>query len=311
MNATQIKKEEDLEMLHPPGFPPKFSNAQGACNERVESTNRNAEEVAEDEKVEHEPELFVEIANPDFYDFRGDKSVECFAVDQIWAIFDDLDPMPRFYARINKVYYSPFKVDITWLEFVAEGTDETACAWETSGLPVACGKFIHGEDDCIEDIDSFSHEIIGDKGVGWSYNIYPRKGETWALYKNWNIEWSSDPDNHREYEYEFVVILSDYAKKSGISVAHLVKLKGFVSLFKPTKNNGVDSFQIPPSEMLRFSHRIPSFRTNGDERKDVREGYFELNPDSLPSNLEQVSEFIDIKTEIVDEASYANEEKKF
>ncbi|XP_026412408.1 uncharacterized protein LOC113308139 [Papaver somniferum] len=192
--------------------------------------------------------------------------------------------MPRFYARIDKVF-SPFKVDITWLDFVAEDIDETA--WERSGLPVACGKFKLEETDTIETIHEFSHKIFCEEGVSKCFNIYPRKGETWALYKNWNIKWSSDPDNHTEYEYEFVEVLSDYTSGSGIPVTYLVKL---ICLFKPTKNNGIASVQIPSNEMLRFSHRVPSFRTKGKERKDVPEGYFELDP---CINLEEVSENVD------------------
>ncbi|KAI3870398.1 hypothetical protein MKX03_008406 [Papaver bracteatum] len=159
----------------------------------------------------------------------------------MWAIFDDLDGMPRFYARINTVY-SPFKVDVTWLELVAGDMDDTA--WKTSGgLPVACGKFKHQRIDTIEEIGVFSHKIVWEKGARNTYKIYPRKGETW-------------------YEYEFVVVLSDYTHESGILVAPLVKLKGFVCLFKPAKNNGIASFKVPTNEMLRFSHNVPSFRTN-------------------------------------------------
>ncbi|KAI3967449.1 hypothetical protein MKX01_012259 [Papaver californicum] len=263
----------------------------------AENCKNNGDEVAEDDGNYGGPEsMVVEVADPDFYDFERDKSEECFAFDQMWAIFDDLDGMPRFYARINKVY-SPFKVDLTWLEFVAGDPNETA--WKRSGLPVACGKFKHEKTDTIEDIGTFSHKIVWEKGVRNTYKIYPRKGETWALYKNWNSKWSSDSDNHREYEYEFVVVLSDYTNESGILVAQLVKLKGFVCLFKPTKTNGMSSFQIPSSQMLIFSHRVPSFRTNGRERKDVPEGYFELDPASLPSNLEEVSDYIDGKAETV------------
>ncbi|KAI3919425.1 hypothetical protein MKW92_012361 [Papaver armeniacum] len=234
--------------------------------------------------------VVAEVVDPDFYEFNRDNSEECFALDQMWAIFDDLDGMPRFYARINKVY-SPFKVDLTWLEFVAGDPDQTA--WKRNGLPVACGKFEYGNTDTIKDIGTFSHKMICEKGVGNTYKIYPRKGETWALYKNWDFKWSSDLDNPREYEYEFVVVLSDYVNESGILVAQLVKLKGFVCLFKPTETNGMSSFKIPSNEMLKFSHRVPSFRTNGKERKDVPEGYFELDPASLPSNLKEVSDFID------------------
>ncbi|KAI3898117.1 hypothetical protein MKX03_021716 [Papaver bracteatum] len=274
---------------------------------------KTGEEVTADgDSYEGPGKVDVEVPDPDFCDFDKDRSENCFAVDQMWAIFDDLDGMPRFYARIKKVY-SPFKVGITWLDFVAGDLDETA--WRRSGLPVACGKFKHEKNDTIEDICIFSHRIVWEKGVKNSYMIYPRKGETWALYKNWNINWSSDLNNRREYEYEFVVVLSDYSKTSGILVARLVKLKGFVCLFKPTINNGTTSFQIPSNEILKFSHRVPSFRTNGQERAGVPEGYFELDPASIPTNLPEVSDFIDVEAGIAEDGktngsfNYVSEEK--
>ncbi|KAI3888244.1 hypothetical protein MKW92_010112 [Papaver armeniacum] len=273
-----------------------FTNHECRTRFRYEAPSKNnGEEVAEDDNNYEEGPEPVAVADSDFYDFDRHRSEECFAVDQMWAIFDDLDGMPRWYARINKVY-SPFKVDLTWLDYVAKDTDETA--WKRSGLPVACGVFKHEKTHTIEDISTFSHKIVWQRGAWNTYKIYPRKGETWALYKNWNVKWSSDPDNHREYVHEFVVVLSDYTK-SGILVARLVKLKGYACLFKPVKNNGMPSFQIPVNEMLRFSHRVPSFRTNGGEHKTVPEGYFELDPASLPNNLEEVSDFVDGKAEIV------------
>ncbi|RZC88830.1 hypothetical protein C5167_031204 [Papaver somniferum] len=226
--------------------------------------SRVAEEVAEDDEPEPEP-VIEEVACSDFYDFGGDKSEEWFAVDQIWVIYDYFEGMPRSYVWINRVD-SPFKVDVTWLEFVAGNIDENA--WKRSGLPVACGKFKLGNTtSMLKYIGAFSHKVFWKPSVNKSYKVYPRKGETWALYKNWGIEWSSDPDKHREYEYEFVLVLSDYSSESGILVVHLVKLKGFVCLLKPTKYYGMDSFQIPSNEMLRFSHRVPSFRTNGKSEK--------------------------------------------
>ncbi|KAI3875255.1 hypothetical protein MKW92_053684 [Papaver armeniacum] len=297
-------------MQPPPGFAPNMhlrTESEPSTDKRKEDANNvndssnSAAQVAEDEdnyEQEPEPVVLEVFPDPDFYDFDRDKSEECFAADQIWAMFCYTEVMPRYYARIDKVF-SPFKVDITWLEFVAGDINETA--WKSSRLPVACGNFRFNKTDTIDNIHAFSHKIFWEKGVSMCVNIYPRKGETWALYKNWNIKWSCDPDNHRAYDYELVVVLSDYSKKSGILVAYLVKLKGFVCLFKPIKNNGMASFQIPSNEMLRFSHRVPSFRTNGKEREDVPAGYFELDPDSLPSNLEEVSGgFIDMEAENVD-----------
>ena len=39
--------------------------------------------------------------------------------------------------------------------------------------------------------------------------MYPRKGEVWALFKGWDIGWSSD-DNHTDFEYEVVQVVSDF-----------------------------------------------------------------------------------------------------
>ncbi|KAI3849781.1 hypothetical protein MKW98_026695 [Papaver atlanticum] len=243
---TQIKIEKDLQMLSP-GFTPKGYQRKGLANTESEpltdkgkedaslsmedkmsdSSNSDAEEVAAEDEDNYDLDVkpvAEEVAVSDLYDFYWDKSEECFAVDQIWAIYYYAEGMPKRFARINEVY-SPFKVDVTWLEYVAGDMDETA--WKRSGLPVACGKFKLGKTIAIDDIRAFSHKIFWKISVDRSCNIYPQKGETWALYKNWDIKWSSDPDNHREYEYEFVEVLSDYTYIRGISVSHLVKLKGF------------------------------------------------------------------------------------
>lgn len=112
--------------------------------------------------------------------------------------------------------------------------------------------------------------------------VYPRKGETWALFMDWDIKWSSKPENHFCFKYEFVEVLSDYVKERGITVAYLAKIEGFVSLFQQAEAN---SFQIPRNELYRFSHRIPSFRLTGREGRGVPEGSLELDPAALPLEI--------------------------
>lgn len=74
-----------------------------------------------------------------------------------------------------------------------------------------------------------------------------------------------------------MVVLSDYTKESGISVAPLDKVKGFECLFNPTQNNGMAFFQIPSNEILIFSHRVPSITTTiGKEREDVLKVFLNL-----------------------------------
>ncbi|KAI3873399.1 hypothetical protein MKW98_008051 [Papaver atlanticum] len=252
--------------------------------DRAGECNNRKEEAVEVDKVP--------LAG--FYDFNKDKS---FAAGQIWAIYDHFDGMPRFYARIRQVFSSDFKVRMTLLE--ADSDDQYVIDWMTEDLPVACGKFKHSKNEYTEDSSKFSHRVEWAKIVGrCPYMIYPRKGETWALYKNWDIKWSSDPDKHRNYEYEFVEVHSDYSEESGIKIAYLVKIKGFVSLFRPTIANGKDSLHIPPNEILRFSHRVPSYRMSGGEREDVFEGYFELDPASLPSDIEKISDPTQVEVNI-------------
>ncbi|CAD6253474.1 unnamed protein product [Miscanthus lutarioriparius] len=119
---------------------------------------------------------------------------------------------------------------------------------------------------------------------GNSYDIIPNKSEVWALYKGWSMQWSSDTDNHRSYEYEVVEVLSTMSADDGATVIPLVKIKGFVSLLARAK--GMSSFFIPSSEILRFSHSISFYRTNGNEKMGVPRGFLELDTACLPSDLD-------------------------
>ncbi|PNT78276.1 hypothetical protein BRADI_1g76707v3 [Brachypodium distachyon] len=221
--------------------------------------------------------------DPDFFDFEKCRDVNLFAVDQIWALYDDRDGMPRYYARIRRVDATNFKVQFTWLEHNAMNEEEDK--WTDEELPVACGQFILGKTEVSTDVQIFSHIVPCAKGRKRStYEIYPRKGEAWALYKGWSMQWSSDADNHRTYEYDLVEILSDFTMEAGVSVAPLVKIKGFVSLFAELIDQ--PSFVIPASELLRFSHNIPFYRTKGNEKVGVAGGFLELDTVSLPSNLD-------------------------
>ncbi|KAI3915553.1 hypothetical protein MKW92_005070 [Papaver armeniacum] len=219
MDVHKIKQEKELEMQPPPEFTPKVYNGQSndAANitggdEMTDNYNKNAEEVAaayddeddlcEEEEPEQKSRTFA-VPDPEFYDFDKDRSEECLEADQVWAISDSIDAMPRLYALIRAIY-TPFEVKIVWLDFVPADQNETD--YETCGLPVACGKFEHG--------------YTGTLDSRIAYKIYPRKGEIWAL---WNISWNSDSENHRENEYEFVEVLLDYSEDIGVMVSYLVK----------------------------------------------------------------------------------------
>lgn len=221
--------------------------------------------------------------DPEFSDFDKDKAESCFAADQIWAIYDPVDGMPRYYARIRKVFSPGFRLKITWLE--ADPVNEAEIDWCDKELPVACGKYVLGNSQTV-DHGMFSHQMQCIKGSGRNtYVVYPRKGETWAVFQNWDMNWSSDPHKHQPFQYEFVEVLSDFVEDAGVCVAYLARIKGFVSLFQQTEQHGVLSFQILTSELYRFSHRVPSFRLTGKERKGVPKGSYELDPASLPPSF--------------------------
>ncbi|XP_012088500.2 uncharacterized protein LOC105647118 [Jatropha curcas] len=242
------------------------------------------------------PELH-EYPDPDFNDFDKIRNDRCFSIGQIWAVYDTLDAMPRFYARIRKVFSPGFKLRVTWLE--PDPDDDDGIEWVSEDLPASCGKFRHGHSENTEDRLMFSHKIDWEKGSQKdTYKIFPRKGEIWAVFKNWDIRWKSDVDPNRKFEYEFVEILSEYTEDVGASVAYLGKVKGYVSLFCRIRKEGKDKFQIPPGELFRFSHMIPSFKLTGEERQGVPKGSFELDPASLSQNIEEIAVAEDMAVDI-------------
>ncbi|XP_021283227.1 uncharacterized protein LOC110415816 [Herrania umbratica] len=229
----------------------------------------------------------LEYPDPEFSDFEKHRAENCFAVNQVWAIYDTLDGMPRFYARVKKVFTPGFKLRITWLE--PNPDEENQQNWVDLDLPVSCGKYCNGSSEGCVDRLMFSHRIDPIKSFGkCSFLVYPQKGETWALYRDWDVKWASEPEKHKPpYQYDFVEVLTDFDEEIGIGVAHLGKVKGFVSIFRQTERDGVISFQVSPRELYRFSHRIPSCRMTGKEREGVPVGSFELDPASLPTKLDE------------------------
>ncbi|KAB8115663.1 hypothetical protein EE612_056314 [Oryza sativa] len=231
------------------------------------------------------PSCFEKLSfpDPDFYDFEKLRDINMFAVGQIWALYDDLDGMPRFYARIKHFDASNFKAHLTWLEYNAASEEEKK--WTDEELPVACGKFCLGSTEVSHDRLMFSHIVSWTKGKNRNaYEVYPNKGEVWALYKDWSMQWNSDADSHRSYEYEVVEILSDFSVNDGITVVPLVRIKGFVSLFAVAKDKSTNV--IASSELLRFSHSIPSYRTNGNEKVGSPAGFIELDTACLPNDMD-------------------------
>ncbi|KGN66129.1 uncharacterized protein LOC101213491 [Cucumis sativus] len=291
-NVEASAKGMKQEVLPP--HPEDSPNRKPKCEEVLregkngsdKNDNKSKTEIVDTEENGLQGGVHVLVcADPEFSDFDTDKGKDCFAVNQVWAIYDTVDGMPRFYARIRKVFSPEFKLQISWFE--PHPDDKGEIEWCDAELPIACGKYTLGGSELTAELPMFSHMVHCPKqgASKSSYFMYPRKGETWALFKDWDIRWSSEPEKHVAFEFEFVEILSDYVEGVGISVAFMDKVKDFVCLFHTTEKHRQNSFKIPPNELYRFSHQIPSVRMTGKERKGVPKGSFELDPAALPPNI--------------------------
>ncbi|KAJ4908162.1 hypothetical protein Rs2_11820 [Raphanus sativus] len=229
----------------------------------------------------------AECADLKFNDFDKLREEVNFAVGQVWSLYDTTDKVPRQYALIRKVS-APFCLRITYLE--PDPDDEKQIQWFEQDLPVSTGQFRLGKNQNTKDRSLFSHVTHCNEGSNSGhFTVSPRKGETWALFKNWDIDWSSEPDSHRKYEYEFVEILSDYTDGDGVSVAFLHKAKGFASVFfRMGTGDEADTLHILPHSLYRFSYRISSFKLTGIEGKGVPKSAYELDQAALPEKISEV-----------------------
>ncbi|MED6146400.1 hypothetical protein PIB30_034128 [Stylosanthes scabra] len=292
------KKQKQNESFDTDGFVKKEEPAGGAadqkgkvrskdCDPPEEAFSHNKSKFEDDCSTfnSHAPSDAEPIICPDaeFNNFEKHRAKDCFAVNQFWALYDTADAMPRYYALIKKVFF-PFKLLITWLEPDPDNEDEID--WHDAELPVACGKFRVSRSQNIRDCTMFSHQIGYLKGSRrGSYLIYPKKGETWAIFRDWDIKWSSNPKEHSKYKFDFVEILTDFSENVGIEVAFLSKVEGFISIFQRNEKNGKNTFSVPPNELYQFSHQVPSCKMTGTEREGVPIGSFELDPAAVPLDL--------------------------
>ncbi|EOA20118.1 hypothetical protein CARUB_v10000401mg [Capsella rubella] len=260
------------------------NNNSGLCNTSSE--------------VAVQPNTF-ECVGPTFNNFDKLREEVNFAVGQTWAIYDTVDGVPRLYAKIIKVSAPCFGLRITYLE--PDPDNEKEIQWFEEDLPVSVGKFRLANNQNTKDRSIFSHVIHCNELSNtrcfsrscYSFNtchfsVSPRKGETWALFKNWEIKWSSEPDSHRNYQYEFVEVLSDYADEGGVYVAYLHKAKGFASVFFRIGTGYDGIFRILPHSLYRFSHRVPSFKLTEVEGTGVPKDAYELDQAALPEKIEEI-----------------------
>ncbi|KAG8379439.1 hypothetical protein BUALT_Bualt07G0088500 [Buddleja alternifolia] len=262
-----------------------------------EETDKRTEEAFVDQKiileetddadVNQEETVSMVVPDANFHIFDEDREEGSFTENQVWAAYDDDDGMPRYYAFVhNVISRKPFKMQISWLN--SRSTAEFGdLDWVGSGFTKSSGHFRVGKSVISKRINSFSHPVHWKKGARGAVQIFPTKGDVWALYRNWSPDWNELTADEIIHKYDVVVVLEDYDEDRGVLVAPLVKVAGFTSVFnqhvRPT-----DVQTIPREEMFRFSHQVPYCALNGLEGENAPNGCFELDPAALPMELLQV-----------------------
>lgn len=223
----------------------------------------------------HDIDMDCLVPDSDFYVFDNDRTEQHFASGQVWACYDDDDGFPRYYARVVKVMsQEPFKLQYTWLE--ARSSSEEVMSWLDSGFSYTCGEFKLGKTSTGDSVCMFSHMMTFEKGQKGGFTIFPRRGEVWALYRNW----ASLNTKDGKHGYELVEVLTDYSDQIGVQVCLLAKVEGYKSVFQ--QSSGV-AFEVLPHQMRRFSHNIPVHRLNAGDVPDCIKGCVELDPASTPA----------------------------
>ena len=229
--------------------------------------------------------ITINVPDPDFHNFDLDRAENSFAEDQVWAAYDDDDGMPRYYAKVHKVLsMKPFRMRFSWLNS-RSNSELGPMDWIGSGFYKTCGDFRTGKHEITELLNSFSHKVRWTKGTRGVVRIFPRKGDIWALYRNWSPDWNENTPDEEIHKYDMVEVLEDFNEEDGVLVTPLVKVDGFRTVFHRLSHDQVR--KIPKAEMFRFSHQVPNYLLTGQESQNAPKGCRELDPAATPLDLLQ------------------------
>ncbi|CAL5338130.1 hypothetical protein CsSME_00021607 [Camellia sinensis var. sinensis] len=278
--ADEEVKEKDNAMVNGA----KQDKCKTGENENLVNKSTHGSLGGVNENKEPLEPMSINVPDPDFHDFDKDRTERCFGENQVWAAYDDDDGMPRYYAMIhNVVSLNPFKMRISWLNSKTN-SELGPLNWVGSGFAKTCGDFRIGKHEINNSLNSFSHKVRWTKGARGVVCIFPRKGEVWALYRNWTPEWNELTADEAIHKYDMAEVLEDYDEGLGVTVTPLVKVAGFKTVFHqhldPRKVR-----RIPREEMFRFSHHVPSYLLTGQEAPNAPKGCRELDPAATPLEL--------------------------
>ena len=264
---------------HNPSHKFKICNSKGADVENPATDENNLEQ----KRVP----VSIDVPDPDFYDFDKDRTERTFDNDQVWATYDSEDGMPRLYAMVQKVISrKPFRIRMSFLNSKSN-IELSPINWVASGFSKTCGDFRVGRYQIFETVNIFSHRVSWSKGPRGIIKIVPKKGDTWALYRNWSSDWNELTPDDVIYKYEIVEIIDDFTDEQGLTVIPLLKVAGFKAVFH-RHMDPKEARRIPKEELFRFSHRVPSRLLTGEEGNNAPKGCHELDPAATPVDLLKV-----------------------
>lgn len=199
----------------------------------------------------------MKVPDQDFHNFDNCGKWK-FKKGQVWALYDDPHGLPRLYAAIeNVISQNPLKVIIRWLH--SDSNEEFGpMEWISSGFQKTSGVFVKGKRELVDAELCFSHIVsckVVNRGIT---HIYPKKGDVWAVYKNWSPEWDVSVHHSPEVFNQFNIVeaLHDYSEETGITVAPLIKVPGFKSVMKRNADPALH-ITFPKHEIFRLSHQVP------------------------------------------------------
>ncbi|KAK3035879.1 hypothetical protein RJ639_033016 [Escallonia herrerae] len=282
---------------------------------RVPTSKSDRTNSADDSTKGSMTPMSIDVPDPDFHDFDRDRTERCFGENQVWAAYDDEDGMPRYYAMIhNMISLNPFEVRISWLNSKTN-SELGPMNWIGSGFAKTCGDFRIGKHEINNSVNSFSHKVRWTKGTHGVVSIYPKKGDVWALYRNWSPDWNELTADEVIHKYDMVEVVEDYEEELGVTVTPLVKVAGFKTLFHCHLDAKAVK-RIPREEMFRFSHHVPSYLLTGQEAPHAPKGCRELDPAATPLELLHViidvkeAEMMENEENIADRNGKANNEER-
>ncbi|CAM8926749.1 unnamed protein product [Rhodiola kirilowii] len=268
-------------------------------------TNKGAEMLnASESDPSQSSKTLDRCSNQDFYDFEKDKQNEKFEVGQIWAsTYQANISSGRRYARIDNNANADSSLVVTWLKPKPISSGERR--WCEVGLPVACGSF--EVDSTMTGRESWPVALA--YKCSWvngmtdeHYEIYPKKGEVWAVYKDWDLDRLADaPEDVKRCGFDLIEMLTDFSKYLGVDGAYLTKLDNFKSVFERKLNEeNHDVTHIHPENLFMFSHLVPSYKFEGGEVDGIAKGMIELDHSAL---LNENPELDRIQEELEEEDS--------